>query len=269
MSGNDPFMFTEKPNSRQHKRGEFTLEYIARNASEVTFVRSFARQFAPQIIATAEGNVYQGDVEVIPRSKFIMDVRIPYGPTPQNPGGIVDWGSTGTSGTVHITHAREHIADFAPPGGVLPNHKGAINVDAGQVLGADVPGIPVVERWIEFRHPMGVVTWAFADRLDALIGCVNSKPFMNKKAGEVLVMGYNASDGSNKEATVRYQLGISQNRAGFQIGDVVGVTKDGHDLLWMSYITKADPLQPKKIKGVHIERIFARVDLAAELGFGG
>ena len=265
--GPGPFIFSERPSSRQHKKLSYELNYIARNSEDVPFVRAFARQYAPQIIATAEGNVYQQDAEVVPRSKWIMDVRIPYGPK-QNMAGALTWGASATGGTVHITHAREHIADFAPPGNVAPNHKGAINVETGEVKGADII-YPVSQRWIEFTHPLGMVTWAFADRMDNLVGCVNSKPFMGKKAGEVLVLAWNGEDGSNKEATVRTEFAISKNRQGFQVGDVVNIAKDGHDLLWIEFITNADAFPTKKIRAVHIERVFERVDLAAELGYGG
>ena len=262
------FRFKEQPQSRNQKKGEEERRYVATGISDDKFVRAFARQSAPYIIATAEGNLYQQDVEVIPRSKYIYHIRVPYGPV-ANIAGSLTWGSSSTGGTIHITHAREHIADFALPGGVAQNHKGAINVDGQETLGADII-VPVSQRWIEFTHPMGAVTWALADRLDNLVACVNSKVFMGKKAGEVLFFGYNAEDGSNKEATVRYDFAISKNRQGFQVGDVVNITKDGHDLIWMKYQPNAGGALPgRRVISVHVERVYERVDLAAELGFGG
>ena len=259
------FRFKEEPQSRSQKKGEEERRYVATGSSDDKFVRAWARQTAPYIIATAEGNLYQQDVEVVPRSKFIYHVRVPYGPR-ENTAGSLTWGSSCTAGTVHIQAGISHVARF--PAGAI-DRKGLINVDGDEVLGADIV-IPVSQRWIEFTHPMGVVTWAFANRMDDLVGCVNSTPFMGRAAGEVLFLGYNAEDGSNKEATVRFDVAISKNRAGFQIGDIAGITKAGHDLIWMSYVKNAGGAQPgRKVTAVYVERVYERINLAAELGFGG
>lgn len=259
------FQFKERPQSRQQKRDDYQLEYVATGSSDDKFVRAFARQYAPAIITTLEGNLYQQDVEVIPRSKYIYHVRVPYGPRERLAGSLT-WGSSSTAGTVHIQAGISHVARF--PAGAI-DRKGLINVDGNEVLGADIV-IPVSQRWIEYTHPMGVVTWSFANRMDDLVGCVNSTPFMGRAAGEVLFLGYNAEDGSNKEATVRFDVGISKNKAGFQIGDIAGITKDGHDLIWLSYVPNAGGAQPgRKIKAAYVERVYERIDLAAELGFGG
>lgn len=259
------FRFKEEPQSRAQKKGEYELRYVATGESSDQYVRAFARQYAPAIITTAEGNLYQQDAEVTPRSKFIYHVRVPYGPV-EKVAGSLTWGSSCTAGTVHIQAGISHVARF--PAGAI-DRKGLINVDGDEVLGADIM-IPVSQRWIEFVHPMGVVTWSFANRMDDLVGCVNSTAFMGRAAGEILFLGYNASDGSNKEASVRYDVAISKNRAGFQLADIAGVTKDGHDLLWMSYVQNAGGAQPgRKVKAVYVERVYQRVDLAAELGFGG
>jgi hypothetical protein len=259
------FQFKEKRPSRQHKKGEFELQYTSQGSSESTFVRAFARQYAPQIVTTAEGNLYQQDVEVIPRSKWIMDVRVPYGPV-QKVAGSYNWGAQCTAGTVHIQAGISHVARF--PANAI-DRKGLINVDGQEVNGADIV-IPVSQRWVDFTQPLGAFTWAMADRLDNLVACVNSKPFMQKKAGEVLMLGYSGEDGSNKEATVRLDFAISKNRRGFQIADIAGITKDGHDLIWMSYTANGGGAAPgRKVVAAYVERVYERVDLAAELGFGG
>lgn len=269
------FQLKEKRNSRRLRNGEFELLYTAHNSDDVNYVRAFARQFAPQIYPTPAELLFQLDVEVVPKSRYIMDVRVPYGPSDaqgSNPGtpprGVVSWGAAGTSGTVHITHAREHIADFAAPDFAAPNYKGAINVEADQVLGMDI-AIPVSHRWVEFKHPLGMFNWAMADRLDNLIACVNSKTFMNKPAGEVLLLSYSGQDGTTQEATLRYEFAISKNRDGFQIGDVVNVKKDGHDVVWMEFVRPAGGANPGRIaRFVHVERVYERVDFATVLGFG-
>lgn len=259
------FQFKERRTSRQQKKNEYELLYVAHGTSDDQFVRAFARQFAPAIVSTLEGNLYQQDVEVTPRSTSIFDVRVPYGPQ-NNAVGSINWGASCTAGTVHISAGISHVAHY--PGNAF-DYKGLINVDGQEVHGADIV-LPVSQRWVEFTHPLGVVTWSFADRMDNLVGCVNSKPFMGKKAGEVLMLGYNAEDGTNKEATVRYEVAISRNRNGFQVGDIAGVTKDGHDLLWMTYVSNAGGAAPgRKVKAVYVERVYERVDLASELGFGG
>lgn len=259
------FQFKERPQSRSQKRDDYELLYVANGTDDPKFVRAFARNYAPRIVALPEGNVYQQDVEVTPRSRLIHHVRVIYGPKDEMPGAIT-WGSSSTGGTVHITAGISSVARF--PAGA-EDYKGLINVDGDEVLGADVQ-IPVSQRWVEFTHPLGVVTWAHCDHLDNLVACVNSKPFMKKKPGEVLYLGYSAEDGSNKEATVRHDFGISQNRNGFQIGDIAGISKDGHDLLWMSYKVPAGGAQPgRAVRAVYVERVYERVDLAAELGFGG
>ena len=256
------FRFKERPQSRSQKRNDYELQYVATGIDDDKFVRAFARQYAPAIITTLEGNLFQQDVEVIPRSALIYHVRVPYGPVDKTAGSLT-WGATCTAGTVHIQAGISHVARF--PAGAI-DRKGLINVDGNEVNGADIV-IPVSQRWVDFTHPMGVVTWAMADRLDDLVGTVNSAPFMGRPAGEVLFLGYTAEDGSNKEATVRTEFGISKNKAGFQIGDIAGVTKDGHDLIWMSYVPNAGGAQPgRKVTAVYVERVYERVNLAAELG---
>lgn len=258
-------MFTERPDSRRTSKLKLELSYCARNSDSPDFVRAFARQFAPNIVPTAEGNIYQQDVEVMPRSKWIMDVRIQYGPAEKIAGSLT-WGASCTAGTVHVQAGISHVARYPD---TAVDHKGLINVDGQEVHGTDIV-TPVAQRWIEFTHPMGAFTWAMADRLDNLVGCVNSKPFMNKKAGEILFMGYSGTDGSNKEASVRYEVAISRNRQGFQISDIAVAKKEGHDLLWMTFQPKGGGALPgRKVIGVYIERMYERVDLAAQLGFGG
>lgn len=275
------FQFNEKPGSRRNGKNPPSLEttYVATGEADSAIVKAYASQAVPQIVATAEGMLFLDDIQAMEQGHKVYHVAARWVTREEQqnrpPVGQFSFRFSTTGGTFHITSAREHIASYAPSGQDAPEHHGAINVTTSgaehTVEGADIV-VPALKLTISFSHPLGVVNLIHARTLARLTGSVNSATFLGFAAGEVIFLGAEGGDGTNSEATIDYHFACEENLEGltFQNGTITGVSKQGHDLLWVEYRSDKDASDKPVVKVIaaHVERLYRRVDLKAALGFG-
>jgi hypothetical protein len=177
-----------------------------------------------------------------------------------------------TGGMIHLTCAKEHIADYAAPGDPAGNninqHGGVIGVtDNGEVEGTDIYA-PALKMNYGFRFPEGVVNSTLARTLARATGKTNSDIWDGFQVGELLYIGSTGSDGRDAEAAVDFHLLASENATGLTIGDIVGIAKKGWEYLWVSYIPNVVGGKAARIPDrVFVERVFDPVNFANTFGW--
>jgi hypothetical protein len=83
----------------------------------------------------------------------------------------------------------------------------------------------------------------------------------------VLFLGADGSEGTDSETEVSYHFEASENVTNLAVGDVVVVTKNGHDYAWIKYKDVDSDNNPTRIpRYVMVERIYTRLNLALVLG---
>lgn len=226
-------------------------------------VKAYAMGATPNVVAALEGILYRQDVRINPVGYNVWKVEIPYGSRKTELGSYrISFDTSG--GTVHLTHSRQTVNSY---GTSPPNHQQAIGVNGDQVEGVDVV-IPALTVNIHFKHPAGFISLPQIKTLAAYTGAVNSASFLTFDAGEVLFLGARGAEGSEVETEVEYNFAMSQNINGLTIGSLT-IDKEGHDYLWFRWQDAvSNNKTAKQPQFAYVERVYARADLAAVLGFG-
>jgi len=261
------FQFIQVPDGQESSQEPvgYTVRYTAVGSSSISYVEAYAIAATPSIVAAVAGILYRQDIRVKQTAYNHFSVEVPYAKRKFATGDWT-WDFDTTGGTIHIGHAKSEIARY--PAGTAPDQKGAIDVDGDQVKGVDIV-IPAMKINAQYKHPAGVITLSQAKYLSSITGMVNSAPFMTFAAGEVLFLGARGSDGTDSEASISYQFAMSANATGLTIGDITGIAKKGHDLLWIRFEDKVVGGLPTRVpKFAYVDRVYDTVDLALGLGFG-
>jgi len=166
-------------------------------------------------------------------------------------------------GTVKITHSKETVASYVPAGETAVNFKQGINVTDTGVEGCDIYAGP--STFTETRNFASSDYDSLASTCDSLKNCVNSATFLGKPAGSVLYIGASLSvKGSAEFGEVANKFLYSRNLTGITVGDITGITKRGHDYLWIRSKETVDA-GAKRVKliptQVNVERLYDYVDL--------
>jgi hypothetical protein len=242
-------------------------EWVADGIEDSETVKLLALQMSPGAVVTSQGILYRQSVKLNRQGHLLYYVTVTYSPKDRSK---FNWSFDTTGGTFNIKTSRQHIASYVAAGEVAKDHKGAINRQLdGSVDGVDIV-IPSMKINGTFTHPYGIVTLDFAAKMQDMTGFVNSKTFLRRKPGEVLFLGANGSDGTEAEATVGYSFAIEKELQNKLIGGITVVKKEGHDYAWVEFKNGEAANQPiTKPRQIDVCRVYERIDLAAELGFGG
>jgi len=204
------------------------------------------------------------------------DVEVTYGvlgsPEPDN----ISWSFDIGTSSLHITQALEHVNTYDMYGGLFAGHKGAIGVNRSgnslNVEGCDIV-IPVF-TWEETHNlPAGTVaSYAWIQTMEGLVGHINDAPFRIWAKGELLLLGVSGSHASlvEKCSPITFKFASSRTKTDLTIGDITGITKEGHHWLWIEYQEYEDEaagLQTKRPWAVHVERVYEYADFG-DLGIG-
>lgn len=267
--------FDLKPGSQKFTRTPPTADigYVLNGVFDGTSAKAIATSLIPPAVAVNEGVIYLQDVECSERGFQLWDITAKYAQSNIQTGSVRFSFST-TGGTFHVESSKSTVNKYAASGNP-PDFKGLINVSkdkSGEVKaeGADIV-IAQSRRSIKVRWPAGVVSEAYAQVIEDCTSRVNSTTFLGRAAGEVLFLGAEGEQGTDVETTIEYHFAIEKNLTGLSFGDITGVAKDGHDLLWVltDYYKDSNSKPSRKPIGVYVERIYDRVNLAQLLGFGG
>lgn len=189
-----------------------------------------------------------------------------------------------TSGaTTHITQARggkvgntttTQSERLYPPNEGVSMHY-AIGVDGDSVAGVDI--ITPQLTWSEsYDVPGAYVTAAYIKAVAELTGTVNKASFRTFAAGEVLFLGATGSQEWDSEKgdgpwNLSYKFSASSNVTEMNVGDITGITKKGHEYLWILYEAEVNAPKAvllKKPKIVYVNNVYLDGDFSA-LGLGG
>jgi len=262
------FQFNERPDSRAWTTDppSVTYRFKASGEHDDGIVRAYSLTGTPLVIYSDVGTLFRGNIQIEPDGHKQYIVTVPYGPRKRETGSSTFRFDT-TGATITIKAAKQHVASY-PSGGSANPHKGSIGVTKdGKVEGADIV-IPALKLIYTFKHPAGVINENHARALAGVTGMTNALPFRGFAAGELLYLGSTGEDGTETEASVDYVLVASKNVSDLQVGDIMGIVKGGHHLLWIEFKNEVDggkpAVQPER---VHIERVYDPVDFAAAFGW--
>lgn len=163
-------------------------------------------------------------------------------------------------GSQRITQSLATISSYAPPGFTAPNFQGAIGVSEDAVEGVDII-IPAFE-WTE-THRFNFATvddfYDYQDICYALTGRTNQATFRRKAAGEVLILQISGGKRGDDLAQITFRFAASPNQTGLSVGSISGITKAGHDYLWVRYADYVDSAGLALVKrpvACYVERVY-------------
>jgi len=172
-----------------------------------------------------------------------------------------------SGGTTHITQGLAE-QKF----GTTPAMNSAIGVSSDGVAGVDVI-IPQLQWTETYDVPARYVTSAYIVGVNSLTGAVNNSGFRGFAAGEVLFLGCSGSqqwdsDKGDGPWNLSYKFSASPNATGLTVGAITGISKAGHDYLWVKYEDDvSDSSLIKKPVGVYVNQVYRRASFAG-LGIG-
>jgi hypothetical protein len=173
-----------------------------------------------------------------------------------------------TGGTQHKTQA-EAESRF---GSNAPDQQKAIGVDSNGVNGVDIV-VPQLSWQESYDVPNSYVTSAWIRGVAGVTGTTNNAAFRGFEAGEVLFLGCSGSQEWDDQKgsgpwSLSFRFAASQNVTGETIGDITGISKKGHEYLWVRYedaVSSGSLL--KKPKAVYVNRVYKESNFSA-LGIG-
>ena len=173
-----------------------------------------------------------------------------------------------TGGTQHLTQAYAE-ARF---GSGAPDQRKAIGVDSNGVNGVDIV-VPQLQWQESYDVPNAYVTDAYIRGVSGMTGTTNLGSFRGFEAGEVLFVGCSGSQEWDDEKgrgpwSLSFRFVASKNVTGETIGDISGVSKKGHEYLWVRYEDAVDSnVLLKKPKAVYVNKVYRESNFSA-LGIG-
>jgi hypothetical protein len=173
-----------------------------------------------------------------------------------------------SGGTQHITQAYGENRF----GTDAPNQRMAIGVDSNAVNGVDIV-VPALQWQETYDVPNQYITSAWIRGVAGVTGTTNLSSFRGFQAGEVLFVGCSGSqewddDRGRGPWSLAFRFVASQNVTGQTIGDISGVSKKGHEYLWVRYeeAVESNTLL-KKPKHVYVNKVYRESEFSA-LGIG-
>jgi len=173
-----------------------------------------------------------------------------------------------TGGTQHMTQAYAE-SRF---GTGAPDQKMAIGVDSNSVNGVDIV-VPQLQWQETYDVPNVYVTSSWIRGVAGVTGTTNVSSFRGFEAGEVLFVGCSGSQEWDDQKgrgpwSLAFRFVASKNVTGQTIGDITGVSKKGHEYLWVRYEDAVDTnVLLKKPKAVYVNKVYRETDFSV-LGIG-
>jgi hypothetical protein len=173
-----------------------------------------------------------------------------------------------TGGTQHLTQAYAETRF----GTSAPDQKKAIGVDSNGVNGVDIV-VPQLQWQESYDVPNAYVTDSYIRGVSGVTGTTNNATFRGFEAGEVLFVGCSGSQEWDDQKgrgpwSLSFRFVASKNVTGETIGDISGVSKKGHEYLWVRYEDAVDSnVLLKKPKAVYVNKVYRESSFSA-LGIG-
>lgn len=264
-----PVTVSEKYRGRSLSNESAEILYVVRGTSDDIAARDAVEAAAP---LTHDG-VPLDDIQVEQETSEIWFATVSYA-TPQD-GGPATIGESSYSfetggGTQHVTQSLGTIGSYPVD---APNFKGAISV-SGTGINATVEGVDIVVPVYSFSETHilddAAVTVGYRGTLFALTGTVNIASFKGTAAGECLFLGASGAKRGTGDWEITYRFAASPNKTGLVVGDIVGITKNGWEYLWVFYEDVEDATAKMIVKrplGAYVEKVYESGDFSL-LGIG-
>lgn len=244
------------------------MRFMVYDVPDAVTARAVVDALAPAI----SGGLVKQSVRVWEIGSGHWEGEVPYGTFERPEAGNVSWTFEIGTQSLHITQAKEHIAGYAASG-TAPDHKGAIGVRADGNGGKTADGCDVFVpffKWSETHYfPASLVaTHSWIQTHEALVGTVNQDPFRVWAKGELLLLGVTGSKQAELDVPITYTFASSRTETGLAVGDITGITKEGHHYLWIEYWSEEDAPAVDlayRPKAAHVERVYDYGDWAADL----
>lgn len=217
-------------------------------------VADFALSQIPGTLSTNTGLMYLADIQITEnhyaRSYDVSAPYSPFGVLKRGTGpGAYQISVDQTGGTVNVKAGRR-IAGYGPEN---IDNGGLIGVEGEDVKGVDIP-VEKSRFTIMFRHPQGMLTDAYIDKVGALVGFPASDDFINRTPGELMYLGGNFVK-TNSEATGTYTFERSPHKQNFEVAGINIVDKKGWDVLSFCYgDNNANDKAERKVKCIEVIR---------------
>ena len=146
----------------------------------------------------------------------------------------------------------------------------AIDVQNGTINGTQiiVPSLKIDFRARianEYLGASGNSPLEYAKTVASLTGSTNSTAmFGGEFAVDELVFAGMFGDIEGENPTLTFRFLASKNLASFDIGDVTGIRKDGHEFIWFEYAPDKDSTSKRlttKIIAAHVDQVYPSKDL--------
>jgi hypothetical protein len=173
-----------------------------------------------------------------------------------------------TGGTQHITQAYGETKF----GTNAPDQQKAIGVDSNGVNGVDIV-VPQLQWQEQYDVPNAYVTSEWIRGVAGVTGTTNAATFRGFEAGEVLFVGCSGSQEWDDQKgrgpwSLSFRFVASKNVTGETIGDISGVSKKGHEYLWVRYEDAVSSnVLLKKPKAVYVNKVYRESNFS-QLGIG-
>ncbi len=204
---------------------------------------------------------------------------VEYGPVPK---GIAEWRFTAdtTGGTAKLKNSKQCVSAYTvanpgPAGDTALKSTVIGERGDGAIEGADVV-IPTQKRTYTVKFAKGVITEAWFDYMENLVGVTNSTVWHNRPIGEVKFLGVKGSSGLNyaAECDIAFDFAFGKNVSNKTFGtasvdEITNVSYKAHELVDVVFEDEADdPAKPgKKIKLIRIHRVHESLNFYTYLGF--
>lgn len=172
-----------------------------------------------------------------------------------------------TGGQQHITQAHGERKY-----GTGPDQQNAIAVDSESVKGVDII-VPQLQWQETYDVPNAYITSEWIRSVAGGTGTTNNASFRGFEAGEVLFVGCTGSQEWDDQRgrgpwSLSFRFIASKNLTNESVGTVTGITKKGHEFLWVRYEDAVDAGQVlKKPKAVYVNKVYKESDFSG-LGIG-
>jgi hypothetical protein len=168
-------------------------------------------------------------------------------------------------GSIHITRALDETVFVAS--GTPPSFEDLIGVNGDEVAGADIVA-PVFSFSETHVLPAASVTAGYKLALFAATGTTNNATWKGFAAGEVLFLGASGTSRGDLAWQINYRFLAAKNQSGLSIGAITGISKKGHEYLWVKFDNGiSQDRWVKKIDAVIVNKVYQDHDFA-NIGIG-
>lgn len=231
--------------------GEYSAEFETQLFGTDDYITALSEAQSAIPLTFFNGTVllYRTELKIDRAAEEIWNVSITYGTPQEQQSQSNQFGSESDfnqqfeigGGTQRITHANETVQKYTNAGpGTGVGFGEAINVTESGVEGVDII-VPTLS-FSETRNFVASEMPALRAILFGLCGRTNSAPFLGFDVGEVLYAGASGGlTGGNTFGDVTHKFIASPNLADITVGNINGISKKGHEYLWIFSVEELDP----------------------------